>query len=259
MKLLTTNLVTENATTVTASTSNPSFPASNLKHPFRSKRYRSTSNSSVTVVFDFVTTEAVNTVVLLWPKEEGIKLSGSAIIKIQANATNIWTTPAVDVTLTVDNSYSVASHHFTTDQSYRYWRLYVHDPLSAWNYIELGTVWIGKSLSIENAQNGFTFEIQDLSKTTSTAYGHEYVDEYPQRLNGEFNYSLLDYTAVQTLENAYRTNGSKKPVLLIVDPTQNVFNKNHFLLYGKLGNRFGVKHINYNLFDVGGLRIEELS
>lgn len=74
MRLMNTNLCTETATVVSASSSNPNFPASNLKHPFRSKRWRSTGVNSESVVFDFQTIEDINSVVLLWPKEDNIKL-----------------------------------------------------------------------------------------------------------------------------------------------------------------------------------------
>lgn len=260
MRLMDTNFCTESATTVTASNIDSNFPVSNLKNPFRSKRVRtSVGTTTLTVVFDFQTTEAVDSVVLMWPKEDGIRLTGSATITVQANATNVWTSPSVSQALTIDDDYSLASHYFSTDKSYRYWRVVIADSGNPWDYVELGQVWIGKSLSIENAQNGFKFALADQSKITETDFGHRYADEYPQKATAEFTYAYLDYSAIQTLENAYRRNGNRKPVLLVIDADGTVFDKDHYTLYGNLGGLFSYGHVNYNLFNTDGIRIEELS
>lgn len=260
MKFLSTNLVTESGTTVTASSANSNFPASNLRHPFRSKRWRSAAGvTTANVVFDFQTIEPVDSVVILWPKEDGIRLTGSAVIRIQANATNVWTSPALNQALTVDNYYSVASHFFSTDQNYRYWRLVITDTGNPWGYVEAGVVWIGKSLELQPAQNGFSFGLSDRSSVSSTDFGHEYVDEYPLQAQLEISYQYLDYEAATFLEEAYRTNGNKKPVLVALDPTEVVFDKDHFLLYGKMGSGFRLGHVNYNLFNSDSIIITELA
>lgn len=259
MRLMTTNYATEAATTVTASTSNARFPSSNLKLPFRSKRWRSTSPTTQNVVFDLATTEAIDSIVLLWPLEDGIRLSATAVINIQANATDAWTAPAVDQTLTIDNTYVVASHFFTTNQSYRYWRVTVTDPSNPYGYVELGVVWIGKSLVVPSAQNGFKYSLSDTSKKSETDFGHKYFDEYPTRATVQFSYANIDYTDVQTIENAFRLNGTRKPVLAVLDEAAAVFSKNHFLIYGNFGPSFDLSHVSYNVLNVDGISIEELS
>lgn len=259
MRLLTTNLCTETATTVSASTSDASFPVSNLQHPFRSKRWRSTGCSSESVVFDVQTIEDVDSVVILWPKEDGIRLTSSAVIKIQANATNVWTSPAVDQVVTINNDYSVASHFFSTTQSYRYWRVLVTDPTNPWGYIEIGQVWIGKSLSVQNAENGFRFSLIDRSKSVETEFGHKYTDEYPISSVLQVSYKYLDYEEIQIIENAFRTNGTRKPVLIAVDPEEAVFDKDHFLVYGTMSNKITVNHIRYSFADIPDIVVEELS
>jgi hypothetical protein len=259
MKLMNTNYCTEDATVITASSENTNFPASNLKHPFRSKRWRSTASTSESVVFDLVTTEAVDSVVILWPKEDGIRLSDSAVVKIQANATNVWTSPAVNQTLTINDVYMVASHYFSTDQSYRYWRVVVQDPGNAYGCVELGVVWIGKSLAIDNAQNGFKAALTDLSKSSKTDFGHVYVDQYPQLMQIDFSYQYLDYSVVQILEDAYRQNGNSKPVMLVLDAEGSVFDKDHFTVYGMFKNTFGLQHVRYNILNTDTLSVLELS
>lgn len=260
MRLMNVNYCAEDATVLSASNIDTNFPVSNLKHPFRSKRVRTAlGTTNLTVVCDLVTTEEINSVVLLWPKEDGIRLSNSATLKIQANATNVWTSPAVDQALTIDNTYMIASHYFSTDQSYRYWRVVIDDPGNPHDFVELGVLWLGKGLEIDNAQNGFTFGIQDRSKVSLTDFGHTYVDQYPQLTTLDFSYEYLEYTAIQTLENAFRTNGVSRPVLVVLDESESVFDKDHFVVYGKFKNRFQLKHVNYNLLNVEGIGVVELA
>lgn len=260
MRLMDVNLCSESATVITASSADPSFPASNLKQASRTKRLRTaTGTKTLQVVFDMQTTEAVDSVVLLWPKEDGIKLTDSAVVRIQANATDVWTSPAVNQVLTVDDTYMMASHYFATDQSYRYWRVTIEDASNPWNYVELGVAWIGKSLDLDPAENGFTFGLVDRSKIQENDFGHKYVDEYPTQAVVEFSYTYMEYADVQILENAFRRNGARKPVMVVLDPLETVFNKNHYAVYGTMSNRFGMSHVVHALANIDGIRVEELS
>ncbi len=257
MRLMNTNYCSLDTTVVTANAEDPLFPVSNLKHPFRSKRFRSTDVDETRVVFDMITTEEIDSCVILWSKEDGVRLSDSAVIKLQANATDEWSDPSVDVTLTLSEVYEIASHYFTTDQSYRYWSILVEDSGNPFEYIELGVVWLGKSIDIENAQNGFGYDLIDRSKTVVNDFGHAYTDEYPILQSIEFNYDFLDYSAIQNLENAFRENGSSSPVMVIVDAEEDVFDKDHYAVYGRMKANFSETHIRFDLLKATGITVME--
>lgn len=260
MRLITSNYCTESATVVSGSNINPFYPVSNFKNPSRSKRVRTADGTTtMAVVFDLITTEAIDSVILLWSKEDGIKLTDTATVKIQANATNNWTSPALDQTITISNEYVVASHYFTSNQSYRYWRVLITDAGNPWNYIELGQVFLGKSEAVENAQNGFKFKLIDSTNVIQNEFGHKYFDEYPTRSVIEFDYKYLDYSAIQLLENAFRKNGKQKPVVIAIDPEETVFDKDHFMIYGLMGGQFGTNHVKHDLFNAETMVVEELS
>ncbi len=259
MKFLTTNLCTESSTTVSVSSVDPNFPAANLKHEFRSKRWRSSGVDDQYARFDFQTIEPVDAVILLWPKEDDIKLSDSAVIRVQANATDIWTSPAVNEVLTIDQTYEVATKFFSTDQNYRYWRVFIDDPSNPYGYVELGVVWIGKSLSIDNAENGFGFGFVNNSVVSKNSFGHSYVDQYPLLQQVQFKFNNMYYDNIQILENAYRINGNHKPVVIVLDPEEAVFTKDHFLVYGKFQNAIDLTHVSYNIFNTGSLNVLELA
>jgi hypothetical protein len=253
------NFCTEDATVITTSTANTNFPASNLKHPFRSKRWRSTGVTSEWVVFDLSTTEAIDSVVLMWSKEDGILLSNTATVTIQANATNVWTSPAVSQVLTINNTYELASYYFTSAQNYRYWRVLITDPGNPNGFLELGVCWLGKGLVIDNAQNGFTFQLVDTSKLSVTPFGNVYVDEYPILALMSFSYQYLSYSMMQILENAYRTNGNRDPVMVCLDAEGATFDKDHYTVYGHFGNDFTTTHVVYNILNSPTIHISELA
>lgn len=260
MRFLTTNFVTESETTLTASNIDPNFPVSNLKNQLRSKRVRTTEGTTtLTVVFDMQTTEDINSVILLWPKEDGIRLTDSATLKIQANATNVWTAPSVDQSLTINNDYSVASHFFSSNQSYRYWRVVIEDATNPYDFIELGLVWLGTSLDVDNAQNGFKWTDTDRSQSVENEFGHRYTDEYPITSQLEFAFQYLEYSDIEILVQAFRTNGSRYPVLVVLDHSDTVFDKDHLLIYGTMSNSLGLSHVNYNLLNIEGIKITEIS
>jgi hypothetical protein len=80
------------------------------------------------VVFDLITTEAIDSFALLFDPLGGVQLTSSATLRLQANATNVWTAPSVDVALTLDTDFDAASYFFSSNQSYRFWRLKIVDP-----------------------------------------------------------------------------------------------------------------------------------
>lgn len=210
------------------------------------------------ITFDLRTTEEINSLALFWPKEDGIKLSSTAEIRVQANATNTWTSPAIDEVVQIDNDYVVATHFFTNDVSYRYWRVVIKDPANANLFISLGVVVLGKALDIQDPAVGFEFQIADTSKVTENLFGNQYVDEYPTKSTLSIKYDLLDYEDARQLQLAYAANGNRKPVFATIDHTDSVFNKNHFLIYGKMINPNKVSQIRYKYFG-SDLVIEEIS
>lgn len=257
MRLIGWNYAQQAATTVTASTSNPNFPVSNIKNEFRAKEWRSTSNASQWVVFDTITTEEINSVVLLWQKGQ-YKLSDSATITVQANPTNVWTSPAVSQVLTFSDTYEMASHYFSSAQSYRYWRILIDDSTNVHGYVNLGVVILGHSEELDNPDNGFTYSQSDLSVKNVTAYGHEYVDEYPILDSLGLNFKVMDFNSTLALTNLYRQVGSRLPVFITLDSAASVFGKDTFAIYGKFDPTLNFTHISYDILD-GSAVIKEVS
>ena len=203
-----------------------------------------------TVVVDLQTTEDADSIAVMFSPLNGIKLSSSAVVKIQANATDTWAAPAVDVTLTVDEEFFLASHFFSTSESYRFWRLQIVDTANTNLHIEIGGLIIAEATVLTQApERGFTHNVTDQSKQIRNDFGNEYVDELPFLKTISFSYKVLQYVDVKTLEAMFRTNGVRIPVMVVIDENEDCFDKDHFVVYGKFQRTLSHKQVNFTLFD----------
>jgi hypothetical protein len=259
-RILDDNYAFDPSVIITATSEDPNFPASNLRRYHRSRVWRSaTVDSPQRVVFDLRSIEEIDSFALLFNpiRGEGVKFSDSAVIRLLASATNVWSSPAVDVTLTLDQDYEVITHFFTTAQSYRYWAVEVSDPGNAYGYIEIPKIILSKSTQLSQAPEiGFSDTLEDQSKTDETAYGHRYADLYPTRRSMEFSYSAMTSDDIETLQRIYARVGKVTPIAVALDPTETLFDKDRFFLYGYLNSSFKAGHRFYSFFD-SGLSIEE--
>ena len=201
------------------------------------------------LIVDLKTQEEIDTFAALYDPRLGIKYTEDAVIKLKGNHADSWDSPGVEVTLTIDQDFSVMSHYFSTDQSYRFWCVEIVDPGNPNLYVDLGTLVLGKSETLERIpNNGFTYKENDPSKETKTDYQNIYNDEFPIYREVRFNYSVLEYTQVQTLEKIYQRVGRSTPVFVTLDATEQLFNRNNFSLFARLGRSQDFRHINRQYF-----------
>jgi len=73
-----------------------------------------------------------------------------ATVKLQGNATDIWTSPSVDETLTISD---VIYKNFTGG-SYKYWRIYMDHSASSDGYFQIGKVFLGVPYQIVDPDAG---------------------------------------------------------------------------------------------------------
>ena len=169
IKFFSNNLV--ETATMTPSTVNAQYPVSNLQHEFRTKAFRSTTNSD-NIVFDLGSIEDVDSIAIVDNWKNGF---GISTVTIEANATDVWTSPAFSTTLTFDTEFGIGIKEFT-EESYRYWRIVLTSTLG---YCELAYLFIGKATAIttNGVDFGFGFKNTDLKKFKKTRYGQEYIDD----------------------------------------------------------------------------------
>lgn len=211
------------------------------------------------VVIDLLSTEEIDTFALLFDPMRQVPLSSSAVLKIQGNATNVWSAPSVDVTVSLDTTFDAATYFWSASQSYRYWRVKVVDPANTNLYVELSKIFLGKATQLASAiqKNGWSWSEEDQSKLERTAYGHVYADIYPIRKELSVGFPPLTYVDLKTMNNIFRQVGRTTPILVSLDPTEEAYDKDHFLICGTLKDSFKAGHVMGQYFETA-MTIEEV-
>lgn len=201
-----------------------------------------------TVLFDLRSTEPVDTVALLWEKG-GYVLTDAAVITIEANATNVWTSPAFSQVLTYDDLNEIAQAHFSSE-NYRYWRVKIVDPTCASVYVNLGVVVLGESDQvITRTSNGFSFGVKDLSKVIVTDFGQRYSDVYPKLKTLTLNFDVLGLEETTQLLALFDQVGTQQTIYISLDPEESMFTQNEFWIYGKLSDDLALSHRVRDIFN----------
>lgn len=209
------------------------------------------------LVIDLKTAEEIDSFLILFDSREGIKFSEQAVIKLQANATDVWTSPAIDVTLTIDNVKKVISHYFSSDESYRFWRINMVDPKNNNLFLELGTVVLGRGTKLlRSPRQGFKFKKRDSSRKQQNESGNTFFDKRPKIQSLEFNFKLMVKEDTDTFEEIYDRVGTTTPLVVVLDPLEVDYSRNKFMVYGHFTKQLEFAHgfrTNFN----SGFRIEE--
>lgn len=202
------------------------------------------------VVFDFGSAVVVDSVAILFDPVEGATVDLSGALTIQANASNVWTAPSVSVALTIDSDDVVSTNFFTSDQTFRYWRLKIVDPNNPNLYVEIPKLILANATVLDdNPEIGFSYVRNDQSVLSKTDYGHLYADELPKLRKMTFSYKAFLYSDVETLINIFNTVGTTRPFAISLDSTEAIFDKDRFFVYGHFTKDLSMKHVVNNIFD----------
>lgn len=187
------------------------------------------------IVIDLQTTDPVDSFALFFNPMTGSKYSSSAALRLQANATNVWTAPSVDQALTYDDDYGVFTHFFASAQSYRYWRLNIKDAANSKLYIEVPKLVLSSATQLtQMPEVGYEDGWDDQSKLEENNYGHLVGDIYPVRRLLKFSYVGLPEADQKTLMKIFKKVGAATPIALAADPTAVMFDKDKLVLYGRI-------------------------
>lgn len=243
--------------TLVASSADSEFPVANLTHPFRSKVWRTTGKTDENVVINLGAATQIDSVALLFDSLGGNKFTGGATITIQANASDAWGAPSVSQVLTIDTVNKCATHFFSSPQNFQYWRLRLQDAGNSLTYLEVGKLLLSKATQLTQTPDiGFKYRVSDQSKLQTTAYGHQYADIYPVKKGFEFNYDAMTQADFVTLLEIYRLKGNTQVIAFALDPTEQLFDKDRYFIYGYFGGDFTGTHKFLGYFN-NPIKIEE--
>lgn len=123
------------STAIAASSALFGYPVTNLQDQRLSTQWCSDSNSVQTVVIDFGVAVSITTAAIL-----GHNIVDGTVMRIEANTTNSWSSPAYSETFTWNVDIILK---FFAAQSYRYWRFYIGQGTLA-----IGRLWLGTYVTI---------------------------------------------------------------------------------------------------------------
>lgn len=212
-------------TPITAPTEVGIQPFSNCFTDSRSQVWKSTGLVEE-IIYDFVYQSPVGFVGLIGPHEEEFGLTLSAVVTIEGNNVNDWTTPPFSQVLSVTDDGALA--FLDTDNeppSYRFWRITIDDSTSPGTAVSLGHLYLGdyQTLSQRNVQKGFSRTITDPAKTFKSENGALFFDQKTKYL--EFtgvSIGFLDPIDKADLEVMFSEFGISRPMFISFDPTLKV-------------------------------------
>jgi hypothetical protein len=231
------NVVDYSTTITSAASENADLPVANIAHPHRKRVYRTgTSSASEAIVFDLGSAMSIQAVILL----DHTLTEEAADIKLQGNATDTWSDPAVSETLTY--SAGTIKKVLSSPQEYRYWRI-IFTKSGASEYRDIGRVFLGPVSTIEQSFSYGSLEIDsvDLSETEYSLAGQSYSiirDSYDE-ISGEF-YFITD-SQMQQIESLCAYVGTHTPFFIAID-SQSISMK--WMYYGKL-SKLGKRKVEH--------------
>lgn len=214
------------AATVTPSTEQAAYPASNLKHPFRKRSWRTTDGQTAVLTIDAGVAVYADSLCLV---NHNLTLAGS--VRIEAAEDDTFAAPALDETFAAqeaiygfghvafgdhlfggylddDTRTAYAAdvsrvHYFAASAFARHWRITLTEPAATGlAHIELGRLILGGYLEpARNVRLGPKLVPIDQSAVAYTEGGQRFVDRRPKRRALVFEFSPL--TRAETLWNFF--------------------------------------------------------
>ena len=155
--------------TISASSADGDFPIGNVQHPHLSNKWRSTGDTSEWIKIDMATAVDPGSAFL-----GGTNLTDSATVKIQGNATDVWTSPTVDITMSKEDD---IFYSYSTDfAELRWWRFVIEDPTNPDGYISVGRAWIGETITLLGPHTSFIHQRINTSVGETSISGQSYGD-----------------------------------------------------------------------------------
>ena len=122
--------------TITSSSEADGFPDTNTQQRWHTRCWRATGDAAEWVKVDLAAAQNVKTFVI-----KNHNFTAGATLKIQGNAADVWGAPAVDVTIPITTGTII--HTWSSNQSYRWWRISIADGANPDTYVKIGRVYLG--------------------------------------------------------------------------------------------------------------------
>lgn len=181
-------------------------------------------HTSEWVKWDFGISSNPDAFVLIGKRNKPINISPSATIRLQGNATDVWTNPEYNELL--DYSDAIISKLKTDGaqglhtQALRFWRLYIEDRFNPTGYVEIGALFLGDYFEPERGriQFPFTGAYIDRSETTFSEGGQTFSNKREKSESFDVTWSAMTTEDKESIDSIFSRFGTSEPFFVAFDP-----------------------------------------
>jgi hypothetical protein len=150
-------------------------------------------------------------------------ISPSAVIKIQGNPTNNWSSPSVEITVPFSDyvlAYENTAGFHTS--ALRYWRFYLEDKDNPFQYVEFGAVFFGESFVTARGCAVFPLETNfvDRSTVVFTENGQKYSTKKPKTQTYGISWEGLTKEDLERYDEIFHEFGLHNSFFISLDPDE---------------------------------------
>jgi hypothetical protein len=183
------------------------------------------------ILWDLGISSNPDSFVMIGPRNSPIKLTPSAVIKLEGNETNNFSTPSYSTTLTYDDEAIIKlSDSGLHTGGLRYWRLSITDKENAYGYVEVGAFFLGEYYSPTTGRVQFPLDSSFIDRSTNvfSEGGQSFSDIREQSQEFSVEWFGLTKTDIEDITEIFRDYGIAKPFFVSMDTAA---------VYSSLANR----------------------
>lgn len=197
-------------------------------------------HTSEWILWDFGISTNPSAFVLIGARNQPIKITPNVTIKLQANETDVWTSPSYEQTITYDENVMFLFKGDTDDglhtEALRFWRLEIIDNDNPEGFVEIGSAFLGDFYSPTRGRVQFplTAAFVDRSATVFSEGGQTFSDirEKTERFN--LSWFGITSTEREDIDLIFDEFGTSVPFFISLDPQASFSSaSNKFLRYVK--------------------------
>lgn len=235
---------------ISSSSENALFPISNIKHPHRTKTFRTTSGSGW-VTFDFGEAVPINSFLIVDNNGTGFNLNS---LTFKVNGSDTWGSPLFSSSVTLDSEFGFGSVLMTSTITARYARI---EFSSLDSFCEISKIFIGaKAEILTDVTYPIDFEQNSLSRVAKNRYGQRFIDEViSQKILG-VNFAYLTKDEMDAVFECLDFCSITRPIWVMFETVEITNNNNRINGYYYLTDDPKMQYVSGNFWNLA-LSLEE--
>ncbi len=192
-----------------------------------------------------------------------LKISSGAVVKVQGNHTNNFSSPAVDLTVEYED-FALATWDVDGlggTNSYRYWRFYIEDKSNVRQYLEFNAMYLGDMHEATRGCVVFPLETSkiDNSQIIYSEHGQVFSREIPKTQSVRLGWELLRKEEVESLNEHWENVGLTESFFVILDlPEAFTTQKEKSVMLVKFESEISTRLVSPNNFQMAWQLREQL-